>query len=121
MNIEQFRSYCLSKKYVTENFPFDDVTLVFKVAGKMFALSGLNHQPLTANLKCDPEKAIQLREENSDIIAGFHMNKKHWNTVSLEGNLSNKLIEELVDHSYNLVVNGLTKKKQKELGFLSNK
>ncbi len=121
MNIEQFRSYCLSKKYVTESFPFDEETLVFKVADKIFALSGLNNQPLTANLKCNPEKAIQLREENSDIIAGFHMNKKHWNTVSLEGNLSNKLIEELINHSYDLVVNGFTKKKQKELGYLSTK
>lgn len=118
MNIEQFRSYCLSKKHVTEAFPFDDVTLVFKVAGKMFALTSLNTKPTTANLKCDPEKAIQLREEYSEIIEGYHMSKKHWNTVTIEGNLSTKLIEELIDHSYNLVVKGLTKKLQKELGFM---
>ena len=118
MNIEQFRNYCLSKKYVTESFPFDEVTLVFKVANKMFALAGLEHHPSTVNLKCDPEKAIELRAQYSDVIEGFHMSKKHWNTIIIEGNLSNKLIEELIDHSYNLVVNGLTKKLQKELGFL---
>jgi len=118
MNIEQFRNYCLSKKYVTESFPFDEVTLVFKVANKMLALSGLEHHPSTVNLKCDPEKAIELRAQYSDVIEGFHMSKKHWNTIIIEGNLSNKLIEELIDHSYNLVVNGLTKKLQKELGFL---
>ena len=118
MNIEQFRNYCLSKKHVTESFPFDEVTLVFKVANKMFALSGLEHHPSTVNLKCDPEKAIELRAQYSDVIEGFHMSKKHWNTITIEGNLSNKLIEELIDHSYNLVVNGLTKKLQKELGFL---
>jgi len=118
MNIEEFRDYCLSKKYVTECFPFDTKTLVFKVANKMFALSGLEHHPSTVNLKCDPEKAIELRAQYSDVIEGFHMSKKHWNTIIIEGNLSNKLIEELIDHSYNLVVNGLTKKLQKELGFL---
>ncbi|MEX1383085.1 MmcQ/YjbR family DNA-binding protein [Lutibacter sp.] len=118
MNIEQFRNYCLSKKHVTESFPFDEVTLVFKVANKMFALSGLEHHPSTVNLKCDPEKAIELRAQYSDVIEGFHMSKKHWNTITIEGNLSNELIEELIDHSYNLVVNGLTKKLQKELGFL---
>ena len=117
MNIEQFRNYCLSKKHVTESFPFDDVTLVFKVANKMFALTSLNSQPAAANLKCDPEKALQLREEYSAIIEGYHMSKKHWNTVTIEANLPNKLIEDLIDHSYNLVVKGLTKKLQKELGF----
>ncbi|MCF6181623.1 MmcQ/YjbR family DNA-binding protein [Lutibacter sp.] len=118
MNIEEFRAYCLAKKYVTESFPFDEKTLVFKVAGKLFALSGLEHHPAKVNLKCDPEKAIILREEYEDIIAGFHMNKKHWNTITIESNLSNKLIKELIDHSYNLVVKSLPKKKQKELGFL---
>lgn len=118
MNIEEFRDYCLSKKYVTECFPFDEKTLVFKVAGKMFALSGLEHQPSTVNLKCDPEKAIELREEFSDVIEGFHMNKKHWNTITIEGGLSYKFIKELVDHSYDMVVKGMTKKLQKELGFL---
>jgi predicted DNA-binding protein (MmcQ/YjbR family) len=118
MNIEEFRDYCLSKKYVTECFPFDKATLVFKVAGKMFALSGLEHHPSTVNLKCDPERAIELRDEFSDIIAGFHMNKKHWNTVTIEAGLPNKFIKELIDHSYDLVVKGMTKKLQKEFGFI---
>jgi len=118
MNIEEFRDYCLSKKYVTESFPFDEKTLVFKVANKMFALSGLEHQPATVNLKCNPERAIELREEFSDVIAGFHMNKKLWNTITIEGAIPTNLIKELVDHSYNLVVKGLTKKLQKELGFI---
>lgn len=118
MNIEEFREYCLSKKYVTECFPFDETTLVFKVAEKMFALSGLEHHPPTVNLKCDPEKSIELREQFSDIIEGFHMSKKHWNTINIEGNISNQLIKELIDHSYDLVVKGMTKKRQKELGFI---
>jgi len=118
MNIEEFRDYCLSKKYVTECFPFDTTTLVFKVANKMFALSGLENIPASVNLKCDPERAIELREEYSGIVAGFHMSKKHWNTITIEGNIPTDFIEELVDHSYNLVVKGMTKKLQKELGFI---
>lgn len=118
MNIEEFREYCLSKKYVTECFPFDNVTLVFKVANKMFALSGLEHHPSTVNLKCDPEKAIQLRDQYSDIIEGFHMSKIHWNTITIEGGLTNQFIKDLIDHSYDLVVKGMTKKQQKELGFI---
>ena len=116
MNIEEFRDYCLSKKGVTESFPFDEVTLVFKVMGKMFALIGLDNNPAKANLKCDPEKSIELREEYPDfIIPGYHMNKKHWNTVEIEGNLPRELVIELIDHSYDLVVKGLTKKLQSEL------
>ncbi|WP_456376094.1 MmcQ/YjbR family DNA-binding protein [Lutibacter sp.] len=118
MNIEEFREYCLSKKYVTESFPFNEHTLVFKVANKMFALSGLEHKPPTVNLKCNPEKAIQLREEYSEIIEGFHMSKKHWNTITIEGSLPTSFIKELIDDSYNLVVKGMTKKLQKELGFI---
>ncbi|WP_456461615.1 MmcQ/YjbR family DNA-binding protein [Lutibacter sp.] len=118
MNIEAFRDYCLSKKYVTESFPFDEKILVFKVARKMFALSGLECQPSTVNLKCNPEKSIELRERYNDIIEGFHMSKKHWNTINIEGNLPTDFIKELIDHSYNLVVNGMTKKVQRELGFI---
>ena len=118
MNIEEFRNYCLSKKYVTESFPFDESTLVFKVAEKMFALTGLEHQPPRVNLKCDPERALELRETYSDITAGYHMSKKHWNTIIIDGNVPNKLVTELIDHSYKLVVQGLPKKQQKELGFL---
>ncbi|WP_456420812.1 MmcQ/YjbR family DNA-binding protein [Lutibacter sp.] len=118
MNIEAFRDYCLSKKYVTESFPFDEKTLVFKVAGKMFALTGLEHEPLTVNLKCNPEKSIELREQYYDIIEGFHMSKKHWNTINIKGDLPTSFIKKMIDHSYNLVVKGMTKKLQRELGFV---
>lgn len=114
MNIEAFRNYCISKKGVTEEFPFDEQTLVFKVMGKMFALSGLERVPSQANLKCDPERAITLREEyDGTIIAGYHMSKVHWNTLVLE-ELPPKLILELVDHSYDLVVSNFTKKLKAE-------
>ncbi len=110
MNIEEFRHYCISKKGVTEEFPFDEHTLVFKVMGKMFALSGLERVPSQANLKCDPERAVELREEyDGAIIAGYHMSKVHWNTLFLE-DLPPKLILELVDHSYDLVISKFTKK-----------
>ena len=116
MNIEEFRIYCLSKKGVTESFPFGEETLVFKVMEKVFALAGLDAHPASAILKCDPEKAIELREEyDGQIIPGYHMNKKHWNTVEIEGNLPPALITELIDHSYDLVVKSLTKKLQAEL------
>lgn len=119
MNIEEFREYCISKKGVTESFPFDGKTLVFKVMGKLFALTGLDTNPATANLKCNPEHAIELREEYDGlIIPGYHMSKKHWNTVELEKNLPHNLITELIDHSYDLVVKGLTKKLQAELANL---
>lgn len=119
MNIEEFREYCIAKKGVTESFPFDEKTLVFKVMGKMFALSGLEHIPAKANLKCDPEWAIELREEYDGLITpGFHMSKKHWNTVELEMNIPYKLVLEMIDHSYNLVIKGLTKKLKEELANL---
>ena len=110
MNIEDFRSYCLSKKGVEETFPFDEVTLVFKVMNKMFALTGLAAEEFRVNLKCDPEKSVELRELHEDIIPGWHMNKKHWNTVYFENGLEDKLLLELIDHSYDLVVKGLKKK-----------
>jgi predicted DNA-binding protein (MmcQ/YjbR family) len=109
MNIEEFHAYCLSKKGVEETFPFDEVTLVFKVMGKMFALTGLDNETFEVNLKCDPEYAIELREEYEAIRAGWHMSKKHWNTVKFEENLDDKFLCELVDHSYDLVVKGLKK------------
>jgi predicted DNA-binding protein (MmcQ/YjbR family) len=116
MNIEEFRDYCLSKKGVSESFPFDEQTLVFKVMGKMFAISGLEHQPARANLKCDPERAVELREEYDGLIRpGWHMNKHHWNTVELEMNIPHELLLELIDHSYELIVSSLTKKLQAEL------
>lgn len=118
MNIEDFRNYCISKKGVTEEFPFDEQTLVFKVMGKMFALSGLENVPSKANLKCDPERAITLREEyDGAITAGYHMSKVHWNTLVLE-QLPPKLILELIDHSYDLVVSKFTKKLKAEFDAL---
>lgn len=110
MNIEAFRDYCLFKKGVTEDFPFDEKTLVFKVMGKMFALSGLERTPSQVNLKCDPERATTLREEfDGFIIPGYHMSKAHWNTLFIE-NLPPSLTLELIDHSYDLVVAKFPKK-----------
>ena len=109
MNLDEFITFCSSKKGVTETMPFGGDTLVFKVMDKMFALCGLDNSPLTANLKCSPDRALILREEHEDIIPGYHMNKKHWNTVVLEGNLDESLLKELIDHSYTLVVKGLPK------------
>lgn len=115
MNIEEYRNYCLSKPCVTEHFPFDEVTLVFKVCNKIFTLSGLENQPPKINLKCDPERAIALREEYDGIITpGYHMNKKHWNTIDIS-NLSQGFIEELIDHSYDLIVKSLPKKLRNKL------
>ena len=110
MNIETFTEYCFSKKGVSESFPFGGDTLVFKVVGKMFALTGLETIPAAANLKCDPERAITLRESYEDVQPGYHMNKAHWNTVQLEGSLEDSLIKKLIDHSYDLVVQSLPKK-----------
>lgn len=106
MNIEEFREYCIAKSGVTEEFPFDENTLVFKVVGKMFALTDLVDE-FSLTLKCDPERAVELREHYPAIKPGYHMNKNHWNSVSMDGSLSNKLIQELIDHSYQLVVNKL--------------
>jgi predicted DNA-binding protein (MmcQ/YjbR family) len=110
VNIEQFRDYCLLKKGVTEGFPFDKETLVFKVLNKMFALTSLESDVLKVNLKCDPEKAIELREHYDNITAGYHMSKKHWNTIMVDHRISDKLFIELVNHSYDLVVSKMTKK-----------
>lgn len=116
MNIESFREYCLNKKGVTEETPFGEDTLVYKLMGKMFALTGLNSDPFRFNLKCDPERALELRDEYEYIIPGYHMSKVHWNTVIAGNNqIPEKLQRELVDHSYELVVNSLTKKLQQEL------
>jgi len=115
MNIEEFRDCCLAKKGVTESFPFDAHTLVFKVMGKMFALTGLERMPPQANLKCNPEYGIELRETHDGLILpGYHMSKVHWNTILIE-QLPPKLVVELIDHSYDLVVSKLTKKLKTEL------
>ncbi len=113
MDIEQFRSYCLSKPGTSEECPFGPDTLVFKVLGKMFALCSIDDFG-DVNLKCDPEKAVILREEYDQIQPGYHMNKTHWNTVTLDG-LPKALITSLIDHSYDLVVSGLGKKSRESL------
>lgn len=119
MNIEEFRNYCILKKGVTEELPFDDNTLAFKVMGKIFALSSLKgweQGTESVNLKCDPERALELRVEYQSINPGYHMNKKHWNTIKLyEGEFSDAFTKELIDHSYDLVVSSLTKKAKDEL------
>lgn len=114
MNLESFRLHCLAKKNVTEEFPFDEETLVFKVAGKMFALADI-HVFESVNLKCDPEKAVELRERYEQVMPGYHMNKKHWNTVLIDGTLPDKLIYEWIDDSYNLVVKTLPLALRKKL------
>ena len=116
MHIEDLREYCLSKKGVEESFPFDSETLVFKVMTKMFLLTGLNHTPLEFNVKCDPEKAIELRGQHSCVLPGFHMNKTHWNTIVCDGTVNDKTLKQWIDHSYILVVKSLTKKQREELG-----
>ena len=110
MNVEEFRVYCLAKAGVTEEFPFDETTLVFKVAGKIFAITGLDDPEFKVNLKCDPDRSVLLREEYESIRPGWHMNKRHWNTVHVDGSFPDKLFIELVDHSYDLVVQGLPRK-----------
>ena len=115
MNIEQIREYCLKKKGVTEEFPFDEETLVFKVMGKIFLLASLESYPLQINLKCDPEKAIELREEYDAVQPGYHMNKKHWNTVVLDGSVPTLKIRDWIDDSYNLVSAGLKRSDLKKL------
>ena len=116
MNVEEFRVYCLSKPLVTEEFPFDETTLVFKVAGKMFALTGLDDPEFKVNLKCDPDRSVVLREEHESIRPGWHMNKKHWNTVHVDGSFPEELFVELIDHSYVLVVKSLPKKIREQFG-----
>jgi predicted DNA-binding protein (MmcQ/YjbR family) len=114
MNIEEFREYCIQKKGVTESFPFNETVLVFK-AIKMFALTDIDKE-FRISLKCDPERAIKLREEYPDhIFPGYHLNKKLWNTINMEGKVPDKLILELIDHSYDLIVSSLSKKQLKEL------
>lgn len=115
MNIEDFREFCLSFNGVTEDFPFDDEdTLAFKVMGKIFAITNVEEFN-GINLKCDPVKAAMLRDLYEDVQPGYHMNKKHWNTVNPQGKLDDEIIKEWIKDSYNLVVEGLPRKKQKKL------
>ena len=114
MNIEEFREFCLSLPSTSEDLPFDETSLVFKVGKKMFALTDLEG-PFWINLKCDPTKAIDLREQYPTVQPGFHMNKKHWNTIEVDGSVSDELIRQWTKDSYDLVVKGMTKKERKDL------
>lgn len=116
MHIEDLRDYCLTKPGVTESFPFGEDTLVFKVGDKVFLLTGLADHSF--NVKCDPEKAIELREQFNEVMPGYHMNKKHWNTVRTDGSLTNKQLREMIDHSYQLVFAALPKKVREEIANL---
>ncbi len=118
MNIEECRNYCIGKTGATEGFPFDENTLVFKVMGKMFALTNIKEFE-SINLKCLPDLAIELREQFYGIKPGFHMSKKHWNTINIHEDVNDIKIKELIDLSYELVVKGLTKKLQAELKLMS--
>ncbi len=115
MHLEDIRTYCLRKKGVTEEFPFDEETLVFKVMGKMFLLTNINDPEISVNVKCDPERAIELREQFESVQPGYHMNKKYWNTVNFAGEFSEKDFYKMIDHSYDEVVKGMPKKLQEEL------
>ncbi len=114
MNIEELRDYCLQKPGVTEGFPFGETTLVFKVGEKLFLLAGLEEGD-RFNAKCDPERAIELRERYDEVKPGYHMNKKHWNTVQMNGSLTTRQLHEMIDHSYDLVLKSLPKKIQEEI------
>lgn len=114
MNIEEYRDYCLSFGWVTEEFPFDEHVLVFKVRSKIFSLTNVELF-VSINLKCDPEMALELREQYSAVLPGYHMNKKHWNTVLMDGSIPNSKIREMIKHSYALVVGKLPKRIQTEL------
>lgn len=112
MDIETLREYCVAKEQVEECFPFDETTLVFKVAGKMFLLVDIDSRPLSFNVKCDPEKAIALREKYNFVQPGYHMNKQHWNTIEWDSRANSKLILSWIDDSYKLVISSLPKKVQ---------
>ncbi len=118
MNVEELRNYCLSLKCSTEEFPFDDVNMVLKVKGKMFALIPLDNPETQISLKCEPERAIQLREEFEAISPAWHFNKKHWNTVKIDPSISQKFLCELINHSYDLVVAGLARKLKEEMDLI---
>ena len=115
MDIEMLRDYCLAKKEVEEGFPFGETVLVFKVKGKVFLLARLDTPTLEFNVKCDTEKAIEWREQFAAVQPGYHMNKRLWNTVTVDGSIPNRIVREMIDDSYALVVRSLPKKDQKDL------
>jgi predicted DNA-binding protein (MmcQ/YjbR family) len=113
MDLAEFREYCLNKPGATESTPFGPDVLVFKVGGKMFALAALDDVPTTVNLKCDPDLALDLRDRYEQVRPGYHMNKKHWNTVEIEGGIPGAELRQMIDHSYDLVVKSLPRSKVK--------
>ncbi len=115
MDLDIIRDFCLSLPHATEDFPFGETTLVFRVGGKIFALTDTEAVPLSISLKCDPERAIDLREQYDEIRPGWHLNKKHWNTLGLAGELPKSLVFELVKHSYSLVFDSLRKSVRESL------
>jgi predicted DNA-binding protein (MmcQ/YjbR family) len=115
MNIEELRSYCLSKPAAEETFPFGPENMVFKVMDKVFLIAGLDAVPLTFNVKCDPDIAEDLREKFDCVTPGYHMNKKHWNTITIDNGVSDKLLMEWIDDSYNLILASLNKSQKKAL------
>ena len=115
MDLEQFREYCVNKPHATEGTPFGEDVLVFKVAGKMFALASVDEVPATANLKCDPDLALELRDRYEQVRPGYHMNKKHWNTVEIDSGIPEAELRKMIDHSYELVVKSLPKAKRAKL------
>lgn len=119
MNIEDIRIYCLSKPAVTEAFPFDEVTLVFKVKNKIFAFLSLDGDH-GISLKCDPERAVELREQFPSITPGYHLNKQHWNSLAIDGSLTSSFLKELIDHSYQLIIESLPRKLKEELNNETN-
>jgi len=115
VDLESFREYCLKKPGATEGTPFGDTVLAFKVAGKMFALAELDEVPTAANLKCDPDLALDLRDQYEQVRPGYHMNKKHWNTVEIDTGIRDAELREMIDHSYELVVRSLPQAKRAQL------
>ena len=113
MDLAEFCEYCLAKPQATEGTPFGETVLVFKVSGKMFALAALDEVPTRVNLKCDPDLALELRDRYEQVTPGYHMNKKHWNTVEVEGGISDLELRKMIDHSYDLIAKGLRKPKAK--------
>jgi predicted DNA-binding protein (MmcQ/YjbR family) len=115
MDLEQFREYCLRKPGASEGTPFGEDVLVFKVGGKMFALAALDEVPATANLKCDPDLALELRDRYEQVRPGYHMNKKHWNTVEIDSGIPDAELHRMIDQSYELIVRSLPKAKRAKL------
>ena len=121
MDKKSLIAYCSSKPFATSDFPFDDEVMVFRICGKIFALINIKSADNGISLKCNPELALILREEYKGITPGYHLNKKHWNTVDCNSEISDEKIKELIDHSYTVTTKGLTKKQRVEIGVEKDK